>query len=836
LEKQNIVKKHTKQFLLTSALLTLIILSIPMKTYAEEQLQRTTQIYHEAKKFGNSGLTGGLVQTVIPQAKVSTKLQSQNQNGSLGSSGITTNTKKVFGASINTLPSLWNPLNPNSGNYNQTTPVLDQQDLSICWDYSGVDAIGLGAQVTGIFNPAPLMVPAYYDYLSATNAFLPPATNNLAITIPDVTGTFVPRQLGDANTLDYVPSMSILGYDPALANSDFPQLINISQDIPKDKTSFDALQKAGLHVSDTYKLPGLLTEQFPTTVLDAMNRVEQIKQMIYNYGAVQYGPYAEYTLDTTLASDNTAQSKFVQKLSEQSISNGDYTSYTPYSAATSVNTAYSNDSSWYPALTTNIGNNQDLVNGNHEMEIVGYDDNYPASNFKQTPTIGGETINGAFLVKNSWGTSTANFSKSGYFYVSYADVFLQGSDILADKVEVTKNQKIYSATNTSPDASGYVLPFGGTGLPIPSDNNDLFTNTYTSQSIGSGQVEQLSEISMALSQPNVNVNLYYKVGDVTSSSQLSDFKKLGSYTFTNAGYQTIPVPPVSVPENTDYTIAYQITNLSGFSTFSIPIQTHSDSTTPYPVLTSNNSQVEVSGNWTNLSASAGINLYLDAHTQTVPAYILSFDTAGGSSVASQTIGSGTNAVLPTSPTRSGYTFTGWMLNGGAYDFSTAVSQDMTLTANWTKNPPAPVVKPTPIPAISIFSVYRLYNPNTGEHFYTTSSAEKNFDVKAGWNYEGVGWTAPTTGTPIYRVFNPNAKGGDHYYTKSKAEATSLVAAGWKWDNGGKPVFYSGGSRKVYVAYNPHAQSGAHNYTANITEQNNLLSLGWKYGAVAWNAE
>ncbi|GAB2026992.1 CHAP domain-containing protein [Lactovum odontotermitis] len=133
------------------------------------------------------------------------------------------------------------------------------------------------------------------------------------------------------------------------------------------------------------------------------------------------------------------------------------------------------------------------------------------------------------------------------------------------------------------------------------------------------------------------------------------------------------------------------------------------------------------------------------------------------------------------------------------------------------------------------ATYRLYNKNTGEHFYTQSVQELISLQKVGWNNEGIGWYSPASGTPVYRIYNPNAKGGDHYYTISKGEADHNVKLGWKWDNNGAPVFYAGGEVKTYVAYNPNAQSGAHNYTTNGNEQDNLLWAGWKYGAVAWNA-
>lgn len=74
--------------------------------------------------------------------------------------------------------------------------------------------------------------------------------------------------------------------------------------------------------------------------------------------------------------------------------------------------------------------------------------------------------------------------------------------------------------------------------------------------------------------------------------------------------------------------------------------------------------------------------------------------------------------------------------------------------------------------VSYTNVYRLYNPNSGEHFYTTNLTEQTVLVKAGWRYEGVDWFAPTNyKIPIYRLYNPNT--GDHFYTGNSVERDSL---------------------------------------------------------------
>jgi len=64
---------------------------------------------------------------------------------------------------------------------------------------------------------------------------------------------------------------------------------------------------------------------------------------------------------------------------------------------------------------------------------------------------------------------------------------------------------------------------------------------------------------------------------------------------------------------------------------------------------------------------------------------VTFNSNGGSSVATQTVKKGEKANKPTNPTRNGYTFNGWFLNNKKYDFNSSVDDNITLKAEWTKN-------------------------------------------------------------------------------------------------------------------------------------------------------
>lgn len=63
-------------------------------------------------------------------------------------------------------------------------------------------------------------------------------------------------------------------------------------------------------------------------------------------------------------------------------------------------------------------------------------------------------------------------------------------------------------------------------------------------------------------------------------------------------------------------------------------------------------------------------------------YTVSFDTVGGSQVTSQIIEKGEKVAVPIAPTREGFVFSKWLLDGVEYDFNSEVTKDITLTASW----------------------------------------------------------------------------------------------------------------------------------------------------------
>ena len=132
------------------------------------------------------------------------------------------------------------------------------------------------------------------------------------------------------------------------------------------------------------------------------------------------------------------------------------------------------------------------------------------------------------------------------------------------------------------------------------------------------------------------------------------------------------------------------------------------------------------------------------------------------------------------------------------------------------------------------TTFRLYNPNTGEHFFTLNGNEQKMLVQLGWYDEGIAWVATTTSkqVPVYRFYNPNT--GEHHYTIAVVEKNMLTSVGWKYEG---IAWYSDPKQTVpiYRVYNPNAKAYSHLYTVNANEAFMLARAGWNREGIGWYA-
>ncbi len=211
----------------------------------------------------------------------------------------------------------------------------------------------------------------------------------------------------------------------------------------------------------------------------------------------------------------------------------------------------------------------------------------------------------------------------------------------------------------------------------------------------------------------------------------------------------------------------------------------------------------------------------------IPEYriILNAGEGGSASSSAETAKEGEKVTITVEP-KEGYdavvTVNGEAVDASSGSFDVTVTKDMDIKVTFVEKANETEV-----------TMYRMYNPNSGEHFYTAKAAERDALIVVGWTYEGIGWIAPKESeTPVYRLYNKN--GGEHHYTLDAAERDALVAAGWNDEGIG---WYNDDAKTVpvYREYNPNEFSCNHNYTTDKTENDTLIGFGWLDEGIAWYA-
>ena len=169
----------------------------------------------------------------------------------------------------------------------------------------------------------------------------------------------------------------------------------------------------------------------------------------------------------------------------------------------------------------------------------------------------------------------------------------------------------------------------------------------------------------------------------------------------------------------------------------------------------------------NLPVTADITLkatWVENQKPQPKRHTVTFDTTGGSEIGQQTVDEGEKAIQPANPTREGYDFQGWLLNGQAYDWNTPITGDITLTASWTEKAP------------TLFTVAF----NTGGASNIPSQKVKEGDKAA----------RPTDPKRTGYTFTGWQLNGKDYDWNTPITTDIILTATWQKNETPKPVFYT----------------------------------------------
>ena len=177
--------------------------------------------------------------------------------------------------------------------------------------------------------------------------------------------------------------------------------------------------------------------------------------------------------------------------------------------------------------------------GNHEITLVGWDDNYSRNNFLATPPG-----DGAFILKNSWGTQ---WGEQGYFYISYYDT-MAGIEMA-----------VFNGINGTGDYTQVYQydPLGWTGSFGYKDDTASFANIFTADAditVKAASFYAVGDYDDASEDSSYEVSVYKNLADVSNpeSGTLVDTQtKHAEY----SGYYTVDfADPAFVAKGEKYSV------------------------------------------------------------------------------------------------------------------------------------------------------------------------------------------------------------------------------------------------------------------------------------------
>lgn len=334
--------------------------------------------------------------------------------------------------------------------------------------------------------------------------------------------------------------------------------------------------------------------------------------------------------------------------------------------------------SFYSSDHTSYYCPDDTLKTNHEVTVVGWDDNFPADYFSTTAPG-----KGAWLCRNSRGES---WGDGGYFWLSYYDAVLRASTAAAfDFGSASNYDNNYQYDGTA------VYSY------VQASNLDTYANIFTAKANDGGH-EQLQAVATFSYSPGITYS--YKV--YTSLTSASDptsgtLAASGSGTFPYAGYYTIPLSsPVDLYEGQSYSVVFTIGKNSQDICY-IPTCSTNSNWSSVNSIAAGESFILLGGTtWSDmttvtdrsgnvLNANVRIKAFTENKNQTVTISL----EPGNADLTEYSLqlawGQAPGDRLAT-PSLSGYDFQGWYTpSGTAFAADTRVFESLTLSARWLRS-------------------------------------------------------------------------------------------------------------------------------------------------------
>lgn len=194
-------------------------------------------------------------------------------------------------------------------------------------------------------------------------------------------------------------------------------------------------------------------------------------------------------------------------------------------------------------IATNLYTSHAFDRYDHNVTIVGWDDNYSKSNFSSSGAT--PNNNGAWIIRNSWGTS--GVGEAGYQYISYED---KAIDNIVYSFDFEENN---NTTNTlyKYDDCGYIMSFG-VGTPTVFSVANVFTAANN---------EVLKQASVFVENPgNYTLKIYT---NVTGGPNTGTLAHTQTGTFESAGFHKVDLnSDIPLTENKKFSIIFELPNTS----------------------------------------------------------------------------------------------------------------------------------------------------------------------------------------------------------------------------------------------------------------------------------